>query len=371
MLYEFVTLHRSEIIERCRAKVSSRSVPPATPAEIEHGVPVFLDQLVTALHRGQTGSAEISSSALLHGHDLWVQGLTVSQVVHDYGDVCQSITELAAETNAPITVDEFRLLNGCLDGAIAGAVTEFGRDGAQKLPAESGASVRENQQIGFLAHELRDLIHTITIAFDVVKHGHVGVGGSTSKIIDRSLLRARDLISRSLTEVKFKDGDDKLEELAVPEFVDDLMAGARLEANVRGIRLTLVRGGEGASISADRQVLLTALMNIVQNALKFSRVGATVTVRVRATADRVLVEIQDECGGIAGGNVDKLFEPFHQQNDNRSGVGLGLAFAQRAIESIGGVVSARNLPLVGCVFVVDLPRVPVISAEPVASLHDE
>ena len=63
-----------------------------------------------------------------HGHELLLQGFTVSQVVHDYGDVCQAITELAVEMNAPISTDDFRMLNKCLDDAIAGAVTEFGRE---------------------------------------------------------------------------------------------------------------------------------------------------------------------------------------------------------------------------------------------------
>ena len=52
----------------------------------------------------------------------------MSQVVHDYGDVCQAITELAVEMDAPISTDDFRMLNRCLDDAIAGAVTEYGRE---------------------------------------------------------------------------------------------------------------------------------------------------------------------------------------------------------------------------------------------------
>jgi hypothetical protein len=95
MLYEFVAVNREEIIRRCKAKVATRSVPPPTDAEIDHGVPLFLEQLVNALRRGLLSSMEIGRSAVLHGHDLLLQGLTVSQVVHDYGDVCQSITELA------------------------------------------------------------------------------------------------------------------------------------------------------------------------------------------------------------------------------------------------------------------------------------
>ena len=105
---DFIAEHRDEIIRRCRAKVATRSVPPPTEAEIDHGVPLFLDQLVDALRLGLSSSPEIGSSAVLHGHDLLRQGFTVSQVVHDYGDVCQSITELAMETNAPISTDDFR-----------------------------------------------------------------------------------------------------------------------------------------------------------------------------------------------------------------------------------------------------------------------
>ena len=98
MLHEFIAVNRDEIIRRCRAKVATRSVPPPTEAEIDHGVPLFLDQLVDALRLGLTSSPEIGQSAILHGHDLLLQGFTVSQVVHDYGDVCQAITELAVET---------------------------------------------------------------------------------------------------------------------------------------------------------------------------------------------------------------------------------------------------------------------------------
>src|SRR5579862_2388386 len=127
MLHEFITFHREEIIRRCQRKVAARSVPPPTESEIEHGVPLFLEQLVAALRLGLRSNSPIGPTALLHGHDLLLQGFTVSQVVHDYGDVCQAITELAVELNAPISAEDFRTLNGCLDDAIAGAVTEYGR----------------------------------------------------------------------------------------------------------------------------------------------------------------------------------------------------------------------------------------------------
>ena len=122
MLYEFITLNREEIITRCRAKVATRSIPPPSETEINHGVPLFLDQLVDMLQSGG-GTGEIDRTAGQHGHDLLLQGFTVSQVVHDYGDVCQTITALALETDAPISTEDFRTLNRCLDEAIASAVT--------------------------------------------------------------------------------------------------------------------------------------------------------------------------------------------------------------------------------------------------------
>src|SRR5436305_1625447 len=71
-----------------------------------------------------------------HGRDLLGLGFTVSQVVHDYGDICQASTELAVDQNAPITTIEFHILNRCLDTAIADAVTEHARITAEARSAD-------------------------------------------------------------------------------------------------------------------------------------------------------------------------------------------------------------------------------------------
>jgi signal transduction histidine kinase len=357
MLHQFVTVNREEIIRRCRAKVATRSVPPPTEAEIDHGVPLFLDQLVDALRLGLSSSLEIGKSALLHGHELLLQGFTVSQVVHDYGDVCQSITELAVETSAPISTEDFRLLNGCLDYAIAEAVTQYGRERDQStLEGENG---RENERLGFFAHELRNLIHTAMIAFEVIKSGNVGVAGSTGTVLHRSLAGASDLIARSLAEVRLTQGALHREPFLVSGFIAELAAAATLAANARGIALTVAPVDDGVAIEADRQVLAAVVMNVLQNAFKFTRPRTTVTLRVGASAERVLLEIQDQCGGLSGGDANDLFRPFEQRSSNRTGLGLGLAFSRWGVEANHGRIYARNLPDVGCIFTVDLPRVPV------------
>jgi signal transduction histidine kinase len=102
--------------------------------------------------------------------------------------------------------------------------------------------------------------------------------------------------------------------------------------------------------------------NALQNAFKFTRPHATVTLRPKVTADRVLFEIQDECGGLPGGDTNELFRPFEQRGANRAGLGLGLASGRMATEVNHGRLYATSLPGVGCVFTVDLPRCPVPAA---------
>ena len=356
MLHEFIAVHRDEIIQRCRAKVAARSVPPPTDVEIDHGVPVFLDQLRNALRLREVTSPEIGRTAIKHGHDLLLQGFTVSQVVHDYGDVCQAITELAVELNAPISTDDFRTLNRCLDDAIAGAVTEYGRERNQSILDETA---RGNERAGFLAHELRNLLNTAIVAFEVLQTGNVGLGGSTAKVVHRSLLGARSLIRQSLAEVRLTHGVQTREPFLVAGFIAELVPAAAMEANARGVTLVVMPVENELSTDADQQTLAAVVSNLLQNAFKFTRPQSTVTLRVGASAERVLIEVEDECGGLPSATINELFRPFEQRSADRTGAGLGLAFSRLGVEANGGRIYARSMPDRGCVFTVDLPRLPV------------
>jgi hypothetical protein len=98
VLHEFITENRMEIIARCRARIASRPAPRATDAELEHGVPLFLDQLADTLQLAMgVSNPDIGMSAAKHGKELLRRGFTIAQVVHDYGGICQTITEMASE----------------------------------------------------------------------------------------------------------------------------------------------------------------------------------------------------------------------------------------------------------------------------------
>jgi signal transduction histidine kinase len=362
MLHEFIAAYRDEIIRRCAAKVATTaSLPQLTGMAINRGVPLLLDQLGDALRLGQSSSPAIRNSAGLHGHDLLVQGYTVSQVVHDYGNVCQSITDLAVELGCPISTDDFRRLNGCLDEAIASAVTEYGAERRQSDIDDESA--RGTERLGFLAHELRNLTNTAMLAFEVLKTGSVGVAGNTGAVLHRSLMAIESLIARSIAEVRLTEGIQNRERFLVSGFIDELAPGATLEASARGARLRMMPVQEDVAIEADRQVLAAVVGNVLQNAFKFTRPHTTVTLRVTAGEERVLIEIQDECGGLPSGNTNELFRPFEQHGANRTGLGLGLAFSRWGTEANDGQIYARNLPHhAGCVFTIDLPRFPLPAA---------
>jgi signal transduction histidine kinase len=292
----------------------------------------------------------MAQSALLHGAELRQAGFTVAQVVHGYGDVCQAVTELAIELGSPISADEFKTLNRCLDEAIAQAVTEYARQ--IDLSHPSGTA-----RHGFFVHEQRNLVHNAILAFEVLKTGTVGIGGSTGKVLGRNLIALRDLIDRSLVEVRLEAGLHRRERVMLGHVVEESGLAATIEAEARGLQLTVSPVEPGVAIEVDRQLIAAALANLLQNAFKFGRANGHVVLRTdTTTAGRVLIEVEDECGGLPPGRAEDLFRPFAQRSTDRSGLGLGLAIARESLAVNGGEIRARNLPGRGCVFTMELPR---------------
>jgi signal transduction histidine kinase len=356
MLSEFVTANREEIIARCRAKVAARMAPRATELELEHGIPLFLDLLVATLHtKRRAAGSRVDATATLHGSELLRSGFTIAQVVHDYGDACQAITELAIELAAPITTQDFGALNLCLDDAIADATTEYGRQ--RDINIEAAATERATEDLGILAHELRNLLGTASLAFEVLSSGSVGIAGNTGKVLGRSLTGLRDLVDRSLAVVRLKVGIESRERIVVGELIEDVEVTAFLEANAAGHQLTVDTRDPRAVVMADRQILASIIANLVQNAFKHTYPRSNVILRTSATAASVLVEVEDQCGGLPPGKCEELFKPFDQRSLNRSGLGLGLVICRRGVEAIGGAIRVRDLPDKGCIFTVELPRV--------------
>ena len=355
VLHDFLTTNRETILARTRAIVAARQVPPATEDEIE-GIPLFFDQLTDIL---RTSPAEralpsapsvIAPGAARHGATLLQKGFTVAQVVHDYGGVCQVVTELANETKAPITADEFRVFNGCLDDAIAGAVTEFTRQREESITAEG------LEHLGELAHELRNAVGAAMVSFEVLRMGKVGLEGATAGVLSRSLQRLSTLINTSLTSVRLESGTKTPERVSLRELLEQVAVGSSMEASARSLAFDVAAGDAGVDVLVDRQLIAAAIANLLQNAFKFTRPGSHVSLKASATEERVLIEVEDECGGLPPGKAAELFRPFEQRGADRSGLGLGLSISRKSVEASGGQLRIRDIPGKGCVFTIELPR---------------
>jgi signal transduction histidine kinase len=372
MMHDFLANNRAELVERCRAKVAQRPTRAATEEQLRNGVPLFLDQLIRTLRVEQTSQpmdsrnisgpsgggatlSEIGVSAAQHGRELLKLGFSVDQVVHDYGDLCQAITDLAYERDAPFLIDEFRTLNRCLDNAIADAVTEFSYQRDFSIADEQ--AIETNERLGFFAHELRNFLGTAMLAFTAAKTGNLNLSGATGSVLERSLVGLRDLINRSLAEVRMSGGkSDQSQSFSVAEFIAEVKHAAELAAQVRGCALTVSIVDPQLAISGDRDVLYSALANLLQNAFKFTHHHTEVRLNAYAIADRVLIDVKDHCGGLPPGDAERMFVPFTQNGQDRSGLGLGLSVARRAVESNDGILSVRDVPGTGCVFTISLPR---------------
>ena len=187
--------------------------------------------------------------------------------------------------------------------------------------------------------------------------------GATGALLDRTLIGVRDLVNLTLGEVRLNAGlPERRERIAVADFIGDIRVATAIEAAARGLEFTVAPIDEGLAIDGDRRILAAAMTNLLQNAVKFTRPRGRVTLGARAAADRVLISVEDECGGLPLGKIEELFSPFQQRGTNRTGLGLGLAFSRWGAHANSGQLHARNLPGKGCVFTVDLPRASAASA---------
>ena len=211
MLHDLLTSNRNELIRRCRAKVARRFAPAVVPLAIEHGVPLFLQQVIDTLEQEQLtkfrhiaeperapANSLIGRSAALHGSEMLRLGYTIDQVVRDYGDVCQAVTELAVEQKALIAADEFRSLNRCLDDAIADAVAAFGNARQASDDAESKSL---HLRLGSFAEEQCRLVDIAIQSYSAIKTGNIGVTGATGALLVHTLLELRSLAGRTMAEL--------------------------------------------------------------------------------------------------------------------------------------------------------------------------
>jgi signal transduction histidine kinase len=350
------TLHRvlkakRELLVACwTAKIRAAVTAPLTNAELLDHIPAFVDEIIAALYPDAAPLPTTSAHASEHGAQRLGLHFDVAEVVREYGLLHECILELAGDSGLQITLKEQHVVLKWLNSGIADALAQYVKRRDQELERQT------SEHLGFIAHELRNPLSAARAAVHRLRSNEATADNRAVELLDRSLRRTTDMIDNALSHASLKLGiDPTMEPLVLADLLRDIELDAGADAQARGVDLIVAAPG-GTVISADPRMLRSAVFNLVQNALKFSRAGSTVTISVGTAPGSVTIEVADACGGLPPGKIEDLFSPTVQRGGNRTGFGLGLSIARQAVEAHLGRIDVRDVPGTGCVFSILLPQ---------------
>ncbi len=354
-LHEFMAKNKTEIHRRCVGRMKSVS-PARTEKELVGGLATVIDEVLAALQREAGLPVESalpgrSSAAGNHGAARQQHGFPIANVALDFGSICDVLGEIGAEQGRSFRAREYQVFNQCIDTAIASGVEQFWSRARKQMDDAN------TERLGFLGHELRNTLGSARMAFESLKRGEVGVHGRVGQVLDRSLGRLESLVNQTLLAVQIHGGlEPQPRRIVVRQLFQDLEDAAVLERNIR----IVVECDDRTEVDADEGLVVSAMSNLIQNAVKFTRQGGLIVLRARCEGAAVVLQVEDECGGLPPGRPQDLFAPFVRRGTDGRGLGLGLSITKEAVEAHGGTITVEDLPGKGCVFGVRLPRGPAL-----------
>jgi signal transduction histidine kinase len=342
--------NRQPLIATWMQRVASSLAPIGIPRpELADRIPVFLDDVIAALHPEAAPLPPRSSDCQEHGAQRLRLGFDIGEVVREYDVLHQAILDMADEREFIPDMREQKVLAHWLNSGIAAAVSEYAALRDAEFQRQS------TEHLGFIAHEVRNPLSAASMAIYVARTRDDGASPAALEVVERNLRRASDVIDGALTQAFLKTGvAPRLEDLPIESLIDDAVADLGPEVEGRGLRIS-TSVEQGLRLRADGRLLRSILTNLLHNAAKFSRPDSSISLHARHDADRFVIEVADSCGGLPAGKSEELFAPLVQRHADRTGFGLGLAIVRQAVEAHRGTISVRDRPGVGCVFIVSLP----------------
>ncbi|MCL4252046.1 MAG: HAMP domain-containing histidine kinase [Anaerolineae bacterium] len=229
------------------------------------------------------------------------------------------------------------------------------------------ASQYKTQMLGKISHDLRTPLSVIAGYADLLLMGSYGkLNGEQTEPVGDIKTAAKDLdklIRQLIDQTNLQDGKLSLKQkpFALQELVDRFTSAQVLAEN-KGLSCGIeVDANLPLEMQGDLDRLAQILQNLMSNAIKFTRKGGQIKVRLtRTTEDTWAMSVQDTGVGIAPEALNAIFEPFYQLAqdnlpDGRRGHGLGLAFAKDLTEVMGGEIQVKSTPGAGSMFTVLLP----------------
>lgn len=350
---EVLQAHKDAVVEDWKGRVAGTLSPQAMPApEIVDSLPMLLDEIIDNLRRVRSAPGEValldhSAVAAEHGSQRFRAGFSLQAVVREYNILRECIFDLLEAAGTSVSLLEVRVLSHALSTAVADAAGRFSQERDEQLERQAG------EHLAFLAHELRNPITSGQFALELLRT-RKQPSGRELDVLQRSLSRLQELIDHSLVQIRLRRMEMHPERTRLAGLVREVVSECEVDAEIKGCSLRL-QLDDDVEVVCDPRLIGSALSNLIRNAVKFTRPGGVIDVRLRAAEGLATLEVEDECGGLPPGKVEELFTPFMQARSDRRGFGLGLAIAKHAVEQHGGAIQVHDVAGKGCVFLISLP----------------
>jgi len=279
----------------------------------------------------------------------------------------ESAEQELAHFGPPREVLRLRAVPLSVDGEIVGAAA-FVRDVTEAHRVES---VRRDF-VANVSHELKTpvgalglLAETIASSDDLsVMHQ---LADQLTREADRLARIVDDLLDLSLIEAQEAP---RRERVPIRVLLDEAADRLAPTALAHGIPMQVVPISDDLMVRCDPGQIVSALTNLLDNAVKYSDQGATVELGADRDRERVVVWVRDRGVGIPSGDLERIFERFYRVDRARSratgGTGLGLSIVRHIAQAHGGDVTVESVEGEGSTFRISLPRADESAAEPSA-----
>jgi len=231
------------------------------------------------------------------------------------------------------------------------------------VTAERQLEERQNEFVATVSHELRTPMTAVLGAARTLLRPDLDLADDLRRqLLEMIAAQAARLarVTESVLLVGRLDRDEVVVERERVE-VEQLVAETldMLAPTIPAAIAVSSEAGPGCAVLGDRSRIQQVLVNLVDNAVKYSPGGGAVGVRAARRGDVVLIEVADEGGGIPAADLDRIFEKFDRGDPARrlaaGGTGLGLYISRELVERMGGSIGVASTPGAGSTFTVELP----------------
>ncbi len=315
--------------------------------QLINDLPGFLDELAECLETPPEEWPK-SASARSHGRHRVEIGLDIGGLAQEFSLVGETVLEMAEAEKLRVSMREAKELVRLIGRGTSDSVTEYAKKRDRQIAEETA------RHFSFVAHEIRTPLHTARLGLALMSQQGAAPSPYMARV-DRALAQLSSLVDNSLVEARLQ-GQPQLhaQTIDVAQLIEAAIEDVRMAADRRNLAIEVEV--EPLQVEVDPKLMLSALTNLITNAVKFTHAGGRLWIRALDREDHILFEVEDQCGGLPEDLPSRLFQPFVQVGDDRSGFGLGLMIVKQAVEAHGGAIRVVNRPGEGCSFVIELPR---------------